>query len=246
MIAEELHDTVVQAIAGSTMVVENAAEKIPDSLPVVKGTLLRAVDKLEAALADSRAALKGLRAAGSNENDLARQLSDTANATPSEAASAMTSPGRDIRCHVAPPSVVAHSAGPSSQPSLAFSNRTVLTADAGEVVYGGTSETAGAGTRVQVLPPSTVFSSSARHGSVLQPRAPSTNPVCADTKLAESASNPFGGGGFPLAGCAEALPAPSASSSTGKPASTATRRNDIFIAAYRLTSQCRAAGLRRA
>ena len=81
MIAEELHDTVVQAIAGSTMVVENAAEKIPDSLPVVKGTLLRAVDKLEAALADSRAALKGLRAAGSNENDLARQLSDTANAT---------------------------------------------------------------------------------------------------------------------------------------------------------------------
>ncbi len=77
-IAQELHDTVVQAIAGSTMLVENAAEKIPDSLPVVKGALLRAVDKLELALAESRAALKGLRTSGSPENNLAKQLSDVA------------------------------------------------------------------------------------------------------------------------------------------------------------------------
>jgi signal transduction histidine kinase/ligand-binding sensor domain-containing protein len=78
-IAEELHDTVVQAISGSTMLVENAAEKIPDSLPVVKGALLRAVDKLDAALNESRAALKGLRSSGSIDNDLAKQLSDVAN-----------------------------------------------------------------------------------------------------------------------------------------------------------------------
>ena len=37
-IAQELHDSVVQAISGSTMLVENAAEKVPDSLPVLKGT----------------------------------------------------------------------------------------------------------------------------------------------------------------------------------------------------------------
>ena len=80
-IAYELHDTVVQAISGSAMLVENAAEKVPDSLPVVKGTLLRAVDKLDLALADSRAALKGLRGLGRNEADLARQLSDVANDT---------------------------------------------------------------------------------------------------------------------------------------------------------------------
>jgi ligand-binding sensor domain-containing protein len=70
-IAQELHDTVVQAISGSTMLVENAAEKVPDSLPVVKGALLRAVDRLEVALAESRAALKGLRGSGSLENNLA-------------------------------------------------------------------------------------------------------------------------------------------------------------------------------
>jgi signal transduction histidine kinase len=77
-IAQELHDTVVQAISGSTMLVENAAEKVPDSLPVIKGTLLRAVDRLELALAESRAALKGLRSSGTAENNLARQLSDVA------------------------------------------------------------------------------------------------------------------------------------------------------------------------
>lgn len=80
-IAEELHDTVVQAISGSTMLVENAAEKIPDSLPVVKGALLRAVDKLDAALTESRAALKGLRGSGF-DNNLAKQLSDVATDTP--------------------------------------------------------------------------------------------------------------------------------------------------------------------
>jgi ligand-binding sensor domain-containing protein/signal transduction histidine kinase len=77
-IAQELHDTVVQAISGSTMLVENAAEKIPDTLPVVKGALLRAVDRLDIALEESRAALKGLRASVSPENDLARQLSEVA------------------------------------------------------------------------------------------------------------------------------------------------------------------------
>jgi len=76
-IAQELHDTVVQAISGSTMLVENAAERIPDSLPVVKGSLLRAVDKLDAALNESRAALKGLR--GSESIELSRQLSELAN-----------------------------------------------------------------------------------------------------------------------------------------------------------------------
>ena len=80
-IAQELHDTVVQAISGSTMLVENAAEKVPDSLPVVKGALLRAVDKLELALAESRAALKGLRSSGTLENNLARQLSEVASDT---------------------------------------------------------------------------------------------------------------------------------------------------------------------
>ncbi|HTW30961.1 MAG TPA: ATP-binding protein, partial [Candidatus Sulfotelmatobacter sp.] len=80
-IAQELHDTVVQAISGSTMLVANAAEKIPDSLPVVKGALLRAVDKLDAALNESRAALKGLRGSGATENNLARQLSHVANDT---------------------------------------------------------------------------------------------------------------------------------------------------------------------
>jgi signal transduction histidine kinase/ligand-binding sensor domain-containing protein len=78
-IAQELHDTVVQAISGSTMLVENAAEKVPDSMPVVKGALLRAVDKLDVALAESRAALKGLRSSASSENNLASQLSDVAN-----------------------------------------------------------------------------------------------------------------------------------------------------------------------
>lgn len=75
-IAYELHDSVVQAISGSTMLVENAAEKVPNSLPMVKGYLLRAVDKLDMALTESRAALKGLRNSGNNENDLARQFSD--------------------------------------------------------------------------------------------------------------------------------------------------------------------------
>src|ERR1022692_129949 len=60
--------------------------------------------------------------------------SDTANTTPSDAASAITWPGRDIRCHFLPPSVVAHSAGANSQPSRAFSNRTELAADAGAEV----------------------------------------------------------------------------------------------------------------
>jgi signal transduction histidine kinase/ligand-binding sensor domain-containing protein len=78
-IAEELHDTVVQAIAGSTMLVENAAERIPESMPVVKGGLLRVLDGLDAALVQSRAALKGLRATRDFENDLAKQLSDAAN-----------------------------------------------------------------------------------------------------------------------------------------------------------------------
>jgi signal transduction histidine kinase len=73
-----LHDTVVQAIAGSTMLVENAAEKVPDSLPIVKGTLLRAVDRLDFALAESRAALKGLRDTTKSENDLAKQLAAVA------------------------------------------------------------------------------------------------------------------------------------------------------------------------
>jgi signal transduction histidine kinase/ligand-binding sensor domain-containing protein len=77
-IAQELHDTIVQAISGSTMLVENAAEKIPDTLPVVKGALLRAVDRLDVALEQSRAALKGLRASASPENDLASQLSEVA------------------------------------------------------------------------------------------------------------------------------------------------------------------------
>src|SRR5580692_7197678 len=141
----------------------------------------------------------------------------------------MTWPGRDTRCHWPPPSVVAHRPGLNSQPSLAFSNRTVLMSDSGGPLNGGTSDTAGAGTEVQVLPPSAVLRSSALHGSSLQRRVPSTNPVCADTKLAESASNPFGGGGFPLAGCAEALPAPSATSIAGRAASTATRPNDTLI-----------------
>jgi signal transduction histidine kinase len=77
-IAQELHDTVVQAISGSTMLVENAAEKIPDTLPVVKGALLRAVDRLDVALEESRTALKGLRASANPENNLARQLSQVA------------------------------------------------------------------------------------------------------------------------------------------------------------------------
>jgi ligand-binding sensor domain-containing protein len=80
-IAQELHDTVVQAISGSMMLVENAAEKVPESLPVVKGALLRAVDRLDVALAESRAALKGLRISGTLENNLAKQLSDVAGDT---------------------------------------------------------------------------------------------------------------------------------------------------------------------
>lgn len=78
-IAQELHDTVVQAISGLTMLVENAAERAPDSLPIVKGTLMRAVDKLDFALAESRAALKGLRETAKTENDLAKQLAMVAN-----------------------------------------------------------------------------------------------------------------------------------------------------------------------
>jgi signal transduction histidine kinase/ligand-binding sensor domain-containing protein len=74
-IAQDLHDTVVQAIAASTMLVEAAAEKVPDSLPLVKGTLLRAVDRLDLALGESRAALKGLRDTTKPDNDLASQLS---------------------------------------------------------------------------------------------------------------------------------------------------------------------------
>src|SRR5215472_13038811 len=140
----------------------------------------------------------------------------------------MTSPGRATWCHCLPPLVVIHRPGSNSQPSLEFSNRTVLTSDSGGPLTGGTSDTGGAGTEVQVLPPFTVLRSSALHGSTLQRRVPSTNPVRADTKLAEAASNPFGGGGFPLAGCAEALPAPSAST-TGTAASTAARPNDTLI-----------------
>src|SRR5579871_819459 len=80
-IAQELHDTVVQAIAGSTMLVESAAEKVPDSLPIVKGILLRATDMLDFALTESRAALKGLRDTTRSETDLAKQLAaEAANA----------------------------------------------------------------------------------------------------------------------------------------------------------------------
>jgi signal transduction histidine kinase len=77
-IANELHDTIMQAISGSTMLVESAAEKVPDSLPVVKGTMLRAADMLGAAMAESRAALQGLRGSASSDNNLARQLSEVA------------------------------------------------------------------------------------------------------------------------------------------------------------------------
>lgn len=80
-IAQELHDSVVQAIAGSTMLVESAAEKVPDSLPILKGTLLRAADRLDFALTESRAALKGLRDTAQSETDLAKQLAaEAANA----------------------------------------------------------------------------------------------------------------------------------------------------------------------
>ncbi len=74
-IAQELRDTLLQAIVGSTMLVESAAEKVPESLPIVKGTLLRATDRLDFALAESRAALKGLRDTTKSETDLAKQLS---------------------------------------------------------------------------------------------------------------------------------------------------------------------------
>jgi hypothetical protein len=94
--------------------------------------------------------------------------SAAANTTPPDAATAMTWPGRDTRCHWPPPSVVAHRPGLNSQPSLEFSNRTVLTSDSGGPLNGGTSDTAGAGTEVQVLPPLTVLRSSALHGSSLQ------------------------------------------------------------------------------
>jgi signal transduction histidine kinase len=77
-IARDLHDTVVQAIAASTMLVEAAAEKVPDSLPIVKGTLLHAVDRLDFALGESRVALKGLRDNTKSDNDLAKQLSTLA------------------------------------------------------------------------------------------------------------------------------------------------------------------------
>ncbi|MBY0504467.1 MAG: hypothetical protein K2X03_11185 [Bryobacteraceae bacterium] len=73
-IAQELHDTVVQAISGSTMIVENATEKVPDSMPVVKGSLLRALDQLDLALSQSRTALAGLRDTVSDVNDLPRAL----------------------------------------------------------------------------------------------------------------------------------------------------------------------------
>src|SRR5689334_3951100 len=115
--------------------------------------------------------------------------------------------------------MVAHRLGPNSQPSLAVVKRTELTAVTGVPVKCVVSWTAGAGTAFQLLPPLTVSSSSALHGRTLQWRAPSTNPVCADTKLADCASNPFGGGGLPLPGCAEALPAAAASSSKGTAAS---------------------------
>lgn len=77
-IARDLHDTVVQAIAASTMLVEVAAEKVPDSLPIVKGTLLRVVDRLDFALGESRVALKGLRDNTKWDNDLAKHLSTLA------------------------------------------------------------------------------------------------------------------------------------------------------------------------
>lgn len=48
----------------------------------MKGALLRAVDKLDVALAESRAALKGLHRSAPNDNDLARQLSEAASDTP--------------------------------------------------------------------------------------------------------------------------------------------------------------------
>jgi signal transduction histidine kinase len=64
------------------MLVESAAEKVPDSQPVVKGALLRAVDRLDLALEESRAALKGLRSPGILENSLAKQLADVANEAP--------------------------------------------------------------------------------------------------------------------------------------------------------------------
>jgi signal transduction histidine kinase len=77
-IAQELHDTIVQAISGSTMLVETAADRVPDALPAVKGTLLRAADRLGFALTESRAALKGLRASTEFETDLVKQLSAVA------------------------------------------------------------------------------------------------------------------------------------------------------------------------
>jgi signal transduction histidine kinase len=83
-IAQELHDTVAQTIAGSTMLVETAAEKVPNSLPLVKGALLRAVDQLDVALAQSRAALKGLRNTAGLDNDLAKQLSALTNSIDSQ------------------------------------------------------------------------------------------------------------------------------------------------------------------
>ncbi len=196
----------------------------PDTVSAAAGvTLLTSVHvPLPTSLRYSRAALR-----------LPSTGSAAAKATPSDAASATiarpAAPGSDTRCQRWPPSVVAHRPGPNSQPSLAFSNRTVLTADSGGPLNDGTSETAGAGTLAQVFPPLTVFSSRAGQGSSPQWRAPSTNPVRADTKLAESASKPFGGGGLPPAGWAAAVPAPSARSSTGRAASAMARATDSFM-----------------
>jgi hypothetical protein len=108
------------------------------------------------------------------------------------------SPRRTIRRQCAPPSWVAYSPGPNSQPDRALANTTPLTRDACLKLLTVLleSSTSGMFRKCQCAPPSVVAASRARHAlPPAQPTPPSATPRVADRKLTETGSNLAGGDG---------------------------------------------------
>jgi len=108
----------------------------------------------------------------------------TATAWPSDAARLVTSlPRVSTWRQLAPPSCVAHRPGSNAQPSLAFAKTTWLTESGRARAL--RADVGGGFTGNQARPPSVVLSSSSGQAGPLQRATPSSQPVDADTNVAE-------------------------------------------------------------
>ena len=120
-------------------------------------------------------------------------------ALPSAASRLIIGPPRAATgCQLVPPSLVAQTCCPNSQPSLELANRTR------EMRLGPAAATAaGTGTECQVAPPSRVRAS-AVHTSVPQSDVPSAQPALSEIRVMETGPNPVGS--VPSGGPAAAEP----------------------------------------